>query len=555
MKKLLLTTLAIPLLAQTAYAEDYYYDYEEEKISSIEAPYSEASITSGDAFATGEFRFGDDRWGEEPQFENNIDRAFFRQFGPSFNALKRNAIAVNQTATYGNIQMDILYSVAIADRVRTHEVWDFNEETEEFEPTGEMQTWRNFNTFTLFTLQDETKSEEDFLGIALNFNNSSTWTDAQFLFFDAETSTAYFMANQQDHTEEELDTIEVNLSINQIFSDLHSEMIEADVNISYLLENHNATFVTSEELGETQWPRSFGVSHEAIELFGEDFDPSEDDFLKRDELNLSLGYDIFLSNIALVENLLHIQLNESSGHFLPGTNWRTVPSVHASLVNTSIEEINWDEIDAEAIEDWEAFWRETPQRHMHWLYGRSASEYEEYEMEWDGEYFTTFREVDDRRYGERAYHIADLSILEYLALELSVNYFRNQTAVALTTETFTVDVMSGSIVVAEEISINIEGRNYTIRDLTIGVLGISFDVVDGMQTLSNFDAPAPSRFSPIDDIEIIFTLVDGEELTPLFNGASWGGGMDDLFVSLSGAAIDVENVQSITINGVTVNLR
>ena len=73
-------------------------------------------------------------------FDNAIDQVYFNQFGEGFEFIQNQSTPVNQKVTYGNWELEIISSVAVADRLFESTIFPenlsftYNEETGEFAP-------------------------------------------------------------------------------------------------------------------------------------------------------------------------------------------------------------------------------------------------------------------------------------------------------------------------------------------------------------------------------------------------------------------------------------
>ncbi|MCL1924654.1 MAG: hypothetical protein FWF50_03620 [Defluviitaleaceae bacterium] len=579
-KKLLFSALAIPFLSTSALAYEHDYDYEEYEIITTHTE-EEDNYYEITEVPVGAVRFAGggssiitsglwNMWGEEaPELANSTEKLFWHQFGNNFQGMLRNATEINQTSYYRNFRLEALYSINSSAREQTFTRFDFDIETDELIETDEIDTLTDIRITTFFSIEDLSgQRDEEYFRIArilLRQEELNGWQNTpQFLFFNDQTGRAYFSVEHSFSTiNEQINSVSINLHVERILSDQHNETQLANLNIASILASHNATFVQAEENEFGGW----STSEETYEILGADFDPQTVDRLLRGELNISLGNDIYLSNAALVNNLLHLQFNEPSFNRIRSINdWDILPNIWHSVVNTAIAEIDWDSLDTEGLEtleDWEAFWQQVPMRNINFLYSVDNSEFEEIELYFNGEYFTSWQEVGERRFTEQVFYLSDLSVLNDLDIEFSISYFRTHTPLNLGINPFNLNVNRiDNIEVAQNIKINIGGSNYELANFQINNLGVAFNIVDGGAKFNDFN-----RFNPHDDIEISFTLLDGSEFTHHIRGASWGASewsenengelvsSGDLQVTLEGSAIDIENLQSLNVNGVTIVVR
>jgi len=326
-----------------------------------------------------------DRTGRELQiFDDVLDQIYFNYFGEGFQFLLRHSEELNEVITYGDFTVELLTAVAIAGEER---LFNFGEETE---------TFRNVNAFVFLSMQDGS-GEIDFSDFLDGTLRLAPWANSHILFYDEETSTAYFVVEVYNSMRKR-DSISIDFKINTIFSDKRhfSEIIELD--LVELLENHEAT-TTTEDSG--MFSHMFW-RQEAKELLDERFaehfhrrrivdNETSIETLVRDELSISLCQDRYISNIAIIQGLLHLQINEGiiGGGFWPvsGT-WPVERSSSLSLIDTR----SGDHI-----------------RDISTLFLEERDE--------------EFNMVSDRRYKEWIYHFPDADTLNYLAISIVGDYF------------------------------------------------------------------------------------------------------------------------------------
>ena len=575
MKKLLLAPLAALAITTTVFGGSYEYEYLEEVYvedyeKNYEKNYEEETALSigGGGFTTvalGSFF--------DPLFyelESNLERVLFSRFGSGFDVLIREGVSLEgNTVTYGDFDLELLKGITLKVDSFTSPNFYFDEELEEFFPDGEYRTEHVFQTFIAFRIGGLKVTEDfHFSGNTLILEEPESvrgfGSTSNAIFYDEETGYSYFLAQIHHFRDYIPEEIEIELNITHLLANPQHRIETIYLDIPSILENHSPTFEAPDEELENWRGNSWMIDLE--EILGADFSLNEVYRLVRDELNIELGYENYLSNIALEGNLLHVQLRTPSLRFT--TNFESMSNVNTwiSLINTQIEEFDFSTINFDEIEDFQAFWETIPQRRLSHVYGIDNSDLKEMEEEFEGITHTFFREVGDIRHFEEVFLIEDLSALENLAFEISVSYFENIVELNLQTQPISLPVISSSIEAEESFEVNIDGVYYTFEDLTINYLGIRFDILDAAETLGNWDAPIDSRFD-IMRLEVKFVLLDGSDVEFSIFSGGWGinGTVDyetgewvqntALSVNLGGPIIDVDNLAYVYINGALVSLR
>ena len=581
MKKLLLAPLAALAITTTVFGGSYYDEYE--YLQNLQEETKEEVVVTAVNSGMATRRSGGGGFtviGSQPafgyedlEFETNLERVLFNQFGPNFDVVLRRGVSLEGVKTaYGDFELQLLKGITLKTSSFTSPDGDFDEEALKFVPNGEYITHYNLGTFIAFRVSGiDLLNEEElmfFNSVTLLLDESENnrfGSSANMLFQDTETGYSYFIAQMHHFLDHLPDALEIDFNITHLVSDPQHRVEEVEVNIPLLLETHSPTFEAPDE--ELIHFRGGMWSADLEEILGDDFDLNYVYRLVRDEIQIPLGYDNFLSNLALEGNLLHLQFSSPSMSFARNLDFMTNASTWVSLVNTEIEEFDFSLVDFEEIEDLNAFWDNIPQRRLSPLYGVDNSKMEEVEEVVGDETFTFFREASGTRHNEEVFLIEDLSVLGNLAFEISISYMANVVELNLNVEPITSPVIDASVSFEGSFEVNVNGTYYTFEDLNVGFLGVRFDILNAAETLGNWEAPFEERFDPLGDLEIKFILEDGRYVSPTFNSGGWGtGGTMDfetgewiqgttLSVDLGGSAIDVENLVSVSINGVVVNIR
>ena len=461
-------------------------------------------------------------------FDDVLDQVYFNYFGEGFQFMLRHSEELNEVITYGDFTVELLSAVAIAGEERPS--FSFDEETETYSEDWS-NSFRSVNSYIFLSMQDES-GEIDFLDGTTTLR-LAPWGSSQLLYYDYETGTAYFVAEVFTHVDE-VDSISIDFEIDAIFSDMRdfSEIIELD--LVELLENHEAT-TTTEDSGMFS---GMSWSQEAEELLDERFaeqfhgrgtnDETSIETLVRNELNISLCQDRYISNIALIQGFLHLQINEG---IIEGGTWPAERSSFLSLTDTRSGE------------------------HIHNISTLFLEERDE-----------EFNMVSDRRYEEQIYHFPDADTMNYLALSIIGHYFNTIMPLNISAS-LDLPLVIRQIDIDEGLEIEILGELYSIVDISIVPTSISYTIVDGLVLQEDCVSREPGcleeRFSPFEHIEITLIYDDGTEQEFFGNNGSWGAMMHaeemdelkDLQVTVGGVAIDMDSLAAIRINGELLQLQ
>ena len=473
--------------------------------------------------------------GREPQFFDDVlDQIYFNYFGEGFSFMLRHSSELNEIITYGDFNVELLSAVAIAGVERPG--FSFDEETEVFSEDWE-NSFREINTFIFLSIQDES-GEIDFSDGSTAFR-INPWGNTQILFYDEETGTAYFVAEVFSSISMSGDeSISIDFEVDGIFSDIRnfSETIELD--LLDLLDNHEATTTTEDN-------RMFsGMSwgQDAEELLGERFpellfgrgfdDEIPIETLVRDELNISLCQDRYVSNVALRDGLLHLQINE---RIIDGGAWPSERSSFLSLIDTRSDD------------------------HIQHSFSLFLEELDE-----------EYNRVSERRYEEQVYHFPDADIMNYLALNINGFYYYTIKPLNINAS-FDLPIIIRYIEVEEGLETEILGELYNIVGISIVPTGISFTIEGGLVLQDDCFDREPDcferRFSPMEHVDIILIYDDGTEHGFYGNMGTWGtsvfgpiiheemDALEDLQVSIGGGAIDLDSLVAIRINGELLQLQ
>ena len=234
-------------------------------------------------------------------FESDVDFVNDEVFSRNLTDSMRNSIReINKSVTVGSTTMTILSALS----------------------TVTLPLEENVGVQTMFTfsIQDDNitwNAERPWANsVKLGVENSNYPEIAQGVFVNTDTNTAYFNASLW-HVEETLTAaasdVLVNIQIQDLASNRMDETTPIEINFYEILKGHNPTMGSRFENRENRGGSSWG-SPDIEQLMAELELSSSDGFtqffteLKEDELNIPLAESVYLSNLALVDNFLTVQV-------------------------------------------------------------------------------------------------------------------------------------------------------------------------------------------------------------------------------------------------------
>jgi len=543
---------------------------------------------------------------EHRYFDDPIDQAFFNQFGENFQFLRDASTQVNRRAISGSITLEVLCSVAVAGNVQPGRIID--------RATGEVtEDWDNteaqIQVFTFFSV-DDSLSEIDFTqDITLNraWDNlavtSVAWGDeipqiplwagnATFLHKDEATGRGYFVIRHDGAVRGELGEVNVDFAFESITGDFQMprELLE-DINLIEILQNHEANFIQRENEnhghifwgspGGTTWlqPERTHVVAPEVSVSSVDvstvaasvvpappldpdgwrhWQPLNEPYYyvtERGQLEIPLHDGLYLTNLALRGNYLHVQTRRYENLDMWGTtrlsrSWLETEDVR--LVDKRVEEIlaERDNISFFEPENIEIFEGLSALRDMFLVNTVDLSVIN----------LSTHRPVDNQRYTENIYRLASADVLEHLAFQHSRSYFAVHLPVNLTIQPFYVQTISNRVEVAGEMPLDISNRDATISDIVLNPFGFSLTVHD----VTSHDVFGASTFLN----DVYFINDDGTEFKFFWNSImnasnTWDfarrwPSMDETasfdLVITGWNVIDLSQVAGIRINDITLTV-
>lgn len=429
------------------------------------------------------------------KFDNLTDMMYYSVFGESFEIMQQHSKEVNKEAYYDGIRMEVLSTVTIAQE-------DF------------------YTSYTFFTLQDTSSNNRITNTTRINLQNKilqdnivNAWGNAVPVLFDEETHTMTFIGTYTHYNTEGGNYLEhMPINIETIIDNYTTESKPIhDINIMDLINNHDASFTNNRTRG--------GGFGNQLEELGLDFhELLEEDTLKKDELSIPIqGWDsAYISNIALIDNMLHIQTNTLERRDIT-EQWFNLTLIDTKTDNvaTPIYSINLDNMDED------------------------------------------FNIIEDKVYQDFVYLIEDINNLQHYSLNLETSYY--DTIINTDLEiSFSSPIFMETYKVGEATQILIDNQETNISNIKVSTMGVNF-TIDEIELL-----PEDIReYSEVIKNNIDVTLIynNGVEDTYLNNsiGTSWWQEdqeefIRDITIKLEGSVIDVDNLVAIKINGTIIEV-
>lgn len=233
------------------------------------------------------------------EFESDAEFVNSEAFMWNMSSAMRESIRdINESVTSGSTTLTILSALSTTDLPMNESV--------------------SVQTMFTFSIQDDNitwNAENPWLNAVTFTTDTNDFTDnAQGVFVNTDTNTAYFRANawSNNATMSANDAL-VNIQIQDLASNRIDTTTELDVNFYDILMAHTPTFGSRFESkanrGGSRWGSNDidALLEEMVLSTTEDFEPFMVE-LKEDELNILLYEGIYLSNMALVDNFLTLQV-------------------------------------------------------------------------------------------------------------------------------------------------------------------------------------------------------------------------------------------------------
>lgn len=536
-------------------------------------------------------------------FEDPIDQVFFNQFGDNFQFLREKSTPVAVSQSSGSIHMRVLYNLAMVGDTRPSHILD--------RATGEtIEDWDNATSditiYTIFSIEDALSNIKfdrnihintalpDWESIDISTIHTgwdrppvSIWGGSPtFVHNDEATGRAYYMMVHHGTFTGDVD-ISIAFAFDRILSSMSisSETIE-NVNVSSILEEHEATFIRREtehswrnwhmppiihvpdnewvggvwELPATQ-PMPPRLSPPAV--------PEYTYVTERGELEIPLHNNVYLTNLALRGNYLHVQLREED---MLTDIWRFErfsDREQVGLVDTRLIFDNMS-IDAEWTEITEPQWNFATQWTANSITlspGTVQPWHGNINQDWTlrNEFtlnnavdlsivdLNTSRPINNMRYTERIYRLANPSVVDYLEFQVSRSYHEVNLPVNLEVPAFYVEKFDYKAEVEGEFDIVVDGETIAINNLTIRPLQLSFDVdADIMQYIYDMDI----AFINNDDTETTFnwrqmSSAGNRVFSTMMSSAIWmlpPDESDTFTITFSGAVINLDTAVAVRLN-------
>ncbi|MCL2840336.1 MAG: hypothetical protein FWE05_06145 [Defluviitaleaceae bacterium] len=515
-----------------------------------EKPAEIQSENHAGVYASG-FEVFPDIFEEPPVFDDVIDQIYFNIFRDGFEFIRQNSVPIHQVITYGHFEMEVISSIALASRQFAHQNWltddwftidldtgyfSINEDAE-----YEIIDMLGVDVRTFFSLRDVTGEVqldwstminlgEDFDRMHFIFDPvmaRAGFGNVSFVHFDVDTGTAYFLASHSASAMEGQNVI-VDFAVSSILANNQRNTEEIAIDFIEILANHEATFILEDDGRE---------------------------IMQRGELDIYLFEDIYLTNIAVRDNFLHIQTSEPMNVWHEEGRWAHVqlfnPAVEMPDLEALFENVDWETVDEDFWAEIDAMWRG---RYPQSLF---SSDVTEWEMITRAVQDIPFEQPESRII-EHVFYFEDMNVLADLVFEGVLSYFAFSQNVDLSIDEFELPVIN-FMTAFEDIEIEIDGDTYLISNLRASLTEISF-ALDGDGMIFYRLRDVNPHVSLQDYITIHLVYAEGPD-----EFISWSGGMgfsrdeygaiNDLTVSFGGSFIFIENLVGLYINGVFVSVK
>lgn len=420
-------------------------------------------------------------------------------FGENHETIQRNSRAVNRTTYYDGIRMNVLSTGVITNVFRQQ-------------------------AYVFFTLQDETGSRlGDNIWLDIEHDWSIVSKHATQLHFDEETNTATFVLNVWYFDNESFndDYRNITININGIHTNRHwgIDTINQTIEIGNLLKSHNPTFVTdveeevlkwwTRELELTGWTRGGDKGLHYI---------LDNQILARDELNIRIGgvEGAYISNIALVDNTLHVQTRGKVSIEDSSLNqW-----VNVSLLNEEGSGVSTE-------------------------YGFTISGFDE-----------NLNRIEGIQYTQRGFYIEDLEEISSYTLELHIGSF-DDASINLEISLIS-PVISNGITLEESKVVLLDGEELSIDNILISPMFLSFNLdaqVEGFNEFMNLFV------NIINNLQVEFFFDDGtqEEVAISWETTNFLNVFDEesesnMYQVYIANKFDIDRLVAININGTHIEI-
>ena len=438
-------------------------------------------------------------------------------YGESARFLRRHMMEVNRTIRQDRFEIEIYAALALGNYRASR-------------PFG----GNTIRIYLFFSIRD-IKGEIDLSHTRLTTGGSGFRVRTAWY----EDGVVYFIYHQDQRMDSEVAYVDVDLIINRLQANFQSYYEILDIDIAHLLEKHDASFMTPRMRMEYWWYcldlkwywldlnleyYSFDVNFQLSELYGMDVDllSLEQDIIMYEELSIPMAGHEVLTNIALRDELLLIQITQRA--FIEGNEvglWFSPNSIR--LVNTNIELQDFESNLTDCLTQYaidkdedscqhdllDLFLAEVPQRQLSRIirfYGL-------------GDYLTS----DEFGLHVLGYYVPETSILPYLALEVLMEYFDLDMPMHIFEEGIRVPVAGVGLYITHEgrYEMNILSRMWVISVVEIHMTGIIF-VIHDAQYLWDRSMDFADDFSihGWDVVNIELLLEDGSEFVLRSRGSS-----------------------------------
>ena len=305
---------------------------------------------------------------QEPRSLHEILESLFRQplSWDDYLYMLERGTPINQTLTYENFELEVLGAIAIAEPAFYHPAWMITgsiiEETEEWQQRDYYEEIGIFfvRKFYFVSLRDtvgKTDLSNTMLGdIEFDFVGSlNHGTLYMFVHYDASTSTSYHVVGYTNYKLQDTTDLITSFTIGQTNIGRTEFSKDLGLPVADILNSHEASF------GEfhPRWGLRFDyiIANQDPDIYGKIrasgfFRDFRDQFLYFNELDIHLYGGMYITNIALRDNFLHVQVIEPAEQDIPQSRYDWM---RLGIVDTRIESIStlpvWDDYEIRGI--WE----------------------------------------------------------------------------------------------------------------------------------------------------------------------------------------------------------
>ena len=245
----------------------------------------------------------------ERSFESTIEMLYFLEFGQFlYEAYSPYIAPIGITRTYDGITLEIISAIALSNELYTEIITFFTLQGEYLDTEI---IWDNTIVF----------ADEHRIPITEDDETMLPWRRTNVHYIDMETEAIYFVSSQMVQTQNN-ETAFIDFHIVGLENDWDRTAVTPDIDILQLLADHNPVFaVPPGDLSLEFSPDGFLLwEYFNIEALGE---------LEAGYLDIEIYPGVYITNIALLDNILYIQYRQYGGYnFLFGLEPDVADSTH-----------------------------------------------------------------------------------------------------------------------------------------------------------------------------------------------------------------------------------